>query len=157
MGPDFRSMNEFLAGLSDAVTVDLDSLTEMSSGVYWLALNVVLGLVFMWVVCSIIVLTKIDLRCKGTCAICYYIGVASEFILPLMGNAAFLPITSILLDVFVCDEAYSEDGDPDWTDSFLYRDCEENCWTDDHKMYVSVALVGMFAYIPSAVFARPLW
>jgi hypothetical protein len=74
-----------------------------------------------------------------------------------LGDQGFLPIVSILLDVFVCDEAYASDGSPELTDSFLSRDCHANCWTDEHIYYVWFAIVGLIMYVPLAVYARPLW
>jgi hypothetical protein len=58
------------------------------------------------------------------------------FVLPVLGNSGFIPIVSIQLDVFICDTAYSENGDPDYTDSILYRDCNENCWQGYHVVLV---------------------
>ena len=66
-------------------------------------------------------ITKIDLRLSRF-SICKYIGKFSLSIVPLIDEVGFLPITSILMDVLVCDEGYSESGEIGWTDSILGRD-----------------------------------
>jgi hypothetical protein len=89
--------------------------------------------------------------------VCRYLGQISEYLLPIIGDVGFLPIISILLDVFVCDQAYTESGDPEMTDSILARDCHENCWTGVHVYYAPMSFIGLVLYVPLAVYSRPIW
>ena len=67
------------------------------------------------------IINKIDIRFSNF-VICRSLGQIAENILPFLGNAAFLPIISIILDVYVCDEAYG-DSPLTFSDTFLSRDC----------------------------------
>jgi hypothetical protein len=156
MGPDFSSLSTFLADIGHGVTVDLSHLLEMKEGVFWIILDIVFAAVGVWIVACFIILTKLDLRYHGW-TLCVYLGLISEFILPIIGDQGFLPIVSILLDIFVCDRAYVESGDPEMTDSFLSRDCHASCWTGEHRWYVGFAVISLISYVPLAVYSRPLW
>jgi hypothetical protein len=77
----------------------------------------------------------------------------AETALPIIGNAAFIPIISILLDVFICTESV---GDK-YTDSYMDRDCFVWCWEDEHVSYATMACFCLVAYVPFAIYARPWW
>mmetsp|Transcript_6315 Transcript_6315/g.10951 ORF Transcript_6315/g.10951 Transcript_6315/m.10951 type:complete len:253 (-) Transcript_6315:114-872(-) len=78
--------------------------------------------------------------------------------MPLLGNVLFLPIISILFDVFVCEEGHAKDEDDlEFGDSFMYRDCNEDCWVGTHMRYVIAACVGMIVFMPAAILTRTLW
>jgi hypothetical protein len=62
MGPEFSSLSSFLAAVGDALSVELENLIEMGEGIFWIALNIVFGSLFIWVTCSFIVMTKLDLK-----------------------------------------------------------------------------------------------
>lgn len=152
MGPDFRSLSSFIAVLGDSVRVDLEKLTSMDEGVYWIALNITLCIVGVWVFCGIVIIKKLDLKYENF-YLCRNFGYYSENILGVIGNACFLPINSLLLDVFICTESVGDN----YTDSFLDRDCHQYCWEGDHLVYVCFVLACFILYTPMAVYSRPLW
>jgi hypothetical protein len=70
-------------------------------GVYKLVLNSILGLVLLWFLFSLLIWMKFrGIRC---CEWLTSLGVAA---MPVLGIALFLPITSVLFDIFVCEEAH---------------------------------------------------
>lgn len=152
MGPDFRSLNSFIANIGDSVNVDLSKLISMDEGVFWLSLNIVLIIVGVWVFLGIIIIKRLDLKYKNW-LFCAKLGYYAENGLGIIGNACFIPINSLLLDVFICTESIGDD----YTDSFLDRDCHEFCWKDEHMIYVPFVLSCMAIYTPLAVYSRPLW
>mmetsp|Transcript_6314 Transcript_6314/g.10947 ORF Transcript_6314/g.10947 Transcript_6314/m.10947 type:complete len:259 (-) Transcript_6314:1340-2116(-) len=78
--------------------------------------------------------------------------------MPLLGNVLFLPIISILFDVFVCEEGHAKDEDDlEFGDSFMYRDCNEDCWDGMHLKYSMAASVALILYFPITVATRPVW
>lgn len=123
MGPEFRSMNAVLVEISAASSINLDEIMALSSGVYWIFLQCALILCTLWLMFGISLIKNLDIKYDHIklCATC---GYYAENILPLIGNVFFLPIVSILLDVYVCDE--SSDGT--FENTFMYRDCHEYCW-----------------------------
>jgi hypothetical protein len=81
-----------------------------------------------------------------------------EAVMPLLGNALFLPITSVIFDVFVCEEAHGPvQSELEYGDSFMFRDCNEDCWGGVHLRYVVAATIALVLYHPVTVVTRPLW
>ena len=65
------------------------------------------------------------------------LGWISWLVLPYLGNLCFLPIISILLDVFICGHGVAINPDDiTYKDSVLFRDCYEECWQGNHIYYV---------------------
>jgi hypothetical protein len=89
----------------------------MTEGVYWIIFSSVFAVCLLWLVIAVIIILRIDLKFENN-ECCSTFGMLSEIGLPIIGNAAFLPLVSILLDAFVCTESI---GDK-YTDSFLDRD-----------------------------------
>jgi hypothetical protein len=78
--------------------------------------------------------------------------------MPLLGNAFFMPFISVLFDVYVCEEAHGPHKDElGYTDSFMYRNCSMDCWTDSHLSYAIVTAIALSLYHPVTVMTRPLW
>ena len=77
----------------------------------------------------------------------------TDMLMPIIGNVCFLPIISVLLEVFLCDQATGNDI----ADAVLTKDCYQHCWVFPHTLYVSLAVLALIIYIPTAVFYRPLW
>lgn len=123
MGPEFRSLSSFLNVMALSLSIDLDATLTMSAGVYWIFLEATLVLCLVWLLFGLGMIKNIDIKYEHIecCKTCGYYG---ENILPIIGNVMFLPIVSILLDVFICDE--SSDGE--FENAFMYRDCYEYCW-----------------------------
>jgi hypothetical protein len=84
---------------------------------------------------------------------CRLFGTLGENILPFIGNACFIPIVAILMDVFKCTESVGDE----FEDAYLDRDCHEWCWQDNHIYYASAAAVCLVFYFPLAIFVRPEW
>jgi hypothetical protein len=85
MGPRFRSLNAVIWELSSVTSVDLSGLIEMSEGVFWMVLNIVYALCFVWFVVSVLVLLKVDIKYESS-AICRNFGYWAEFLLPMLSN-----------------------------------------------------------------------
>jgi hypothetical protein len=77
----------------------------------------------------------------------------SDTFQPIIGNILFLPIVSILLEVFMCTETSGDDLEA----SFLNKDCYEVCWKEEHLGHAIVASVLLLIFIPIAVYMRPKW
>lgn len=73
--------------------------------------------------------------------------------MPLLGNLAFVPIISGLLDIFVCDHSIGDN----YSESYMAKDCYQFCWRDEHLIYSIVAAISLVLYGPLAIFCRPLW
>jgi hypothetical protein len=152
MGPSFASLSQFVQSLANTLNIDLDELFDLSEGIYWIIFSFVFATCLLWLIIAVIIILRLDLRVENN-ECCQTFGVLSEIGLPIIGNACFLPITSILLDAFVCTESV---GDK-YTDSFLDRDCYVWCWEEEHIAYVVMSSICLVLYVPFAIYARPWW
>jgi hypothetical protein len=117
MGPSFASLTFFVQEIGYAMSVNMEAFIELSHGMYWLILTIVILIVFLWIVLSIIIIWRLDLKFENSDC-CVSFGMLAEMALPIIGNAGFLPIVSILLDVFSCTESVGDE----FSDSFMDRD-----------------------------------
>jgi hypothetical protein len=107
IGPDFNSISDVISEMGKGAAVDMDEFVNLTDGVFWVVLYFVMALSSIWVGTSIIVILKIDL--KYDTKFCRNFAFFAELILPIIGNPCFLPIVSILLDVFICTEGTGDD------------------------------------------------
>ena len=151
IGPDFRSLSMFLHLVSSATELNVDSFTELSTGMYWVLLITLMLVVAIWTFCVLMFVARLVLKYENW--ICYSLIHTSDILLPFIGNALFLPIIAIHYDVFICTEGTGDEA----TDSFLNRDCHYYCWEDEHLGYSIAAVVSLVAYLPAAIYTRPFW
>jgi hypothetical protein len=86
IGPSFNSISSAITDLSKATSVNLEGLIDMNDGMFWLILNVVYALCFLWFVCGVVVTFRIDLRFESS-SICKNFGQIAEVILPILSNS----------------------------------------------------------------------
>jgi hypothetical protein len=155
LGPDFKSLSELLDDLTKTLTVDLNKIISFRNGTYWLALDMTFGIIAVWVF-----LNAAACLCLGekalNCCVMRLIEELSLVSLPLLGNVCFVPIVSILIDVFICDQAVGY-GSLSYGDSILAKDCYAQCWDMTHALYVLFASLSLAIYVPSAILLRPIW
>jgi hypothetical protein len=104
--------------IGQAVGADLSNLVNMQNGVFWWVLNVVIGLTILMFVLYMFNTFAIEGRFPES-GMMANMKSLSDSVLPIIGNMAFLPIVSILLDVFICTETSGSDLD----DAYLHKDC----------------------------------
>ena len=75
----------------------------------------------------------------------------SYYLIPILSNFFFIPIISILLSVFLCDETTGDDID----DAILVKDCHVQCWKDDHLIHGIVSGFCLLVFVPTVVYMRP--
>jgi hypothetical protein len=152
MGPKFSSLSGFVFTVGSALSVNLEEIIEMKEGVFWIILMTVQINCILWVLMAVVIIWKFDLRFENS-DFCVNFGMAAETALPIIGNAGFIPIIAILLDVFLCTESIGDS----YTDSFMDRDCHVWCWEGEHISYSVFALICLLVYSPFAIYARPWW
>lgn len=154
-GPVLQNGSNPIQNLSRYISDGSYGPNVYAEGVYWKILNTVIVVVFLWVLFSIF----LWIRSKGIRFRCLeWITDAAEIFIPWLGGALFLPITSVLFDTFICIEAHGPpDHDLDFKDSFLYRDCYQDCWVGPHLKYAFISSIALVIYFPVTVLTRPRW
>lgn len=154
-GPVLQTGQDIFSIVLDYASGGTLSAIKFTKGIYWAVLNSTLGIITLWVVCCMLIwlrIRKLEIRRLS------FFSDFAEVVMPVLGNTLFLPITAILFDVFVCDEAHGlSEQDLNYKDSFMFRDCNEDCWIGSHLRYAMVCSVMLLAYLTVTVFTRPIW
>lgn len=152
MGPDTSPLIQSLPTLTQSLTLDLQSFFSMTQGGFWLLLDFVFAVCAFWLFA--LLMLHYDLwKCTENMCVFPTVRQLTDLLMPVMGSVCFLPIISVLLEVFLCDQATGNEV----TDAVLTKDCYQHCWVFPHSLYVSLAVLSLVIYVPPAVFYRPLW
>ena len=145
LGQNLKFLSLSLEKMCLGLSMDIARFPAVTAETYWAMLNVVLGMVYSWVVICICGLLgwKWVLGCE----------MLKFWAEGLMPTVLFIPITSALISVFQCAKGVSER----LIDSFLDKDCEKFCWRNQHLGYAVACGLGLVLYIPLAVLARARW
>ena len=77
----------------------------------------------------------------------------SNVILPLIGHIGFLPLISMLMNIFICEEGLGKDLE----ESYLERDCTQFCYSGKHRSFVVAGIIATSGFIIISCFLRPYW
>jgi hypothetical protein len=154
-GPKFNDGEDVLSVFSDYASGGTIRAIEFTRGIYWSLLITVLVCIGIWLVsCLVLWLNHREVKH----AVLENLTWLAEASVPLLGNVLFLPLISVLFDVFYCVEAHGADASSlDYSDSFMFRDCYEDCWTGRHLGFAIAAGIALVIYHPVTVVTRPLW
>ena len=154
LGPSLPKWVGIIKTISNSARVNLESFINLKNGVYWSVLHAIFGAVGAWLLFCVTIAANLDAKVR-----CLFpkIRDLGEKLLPLLGNVCFLPIISLLMDVFNCPEAADTGNGVDFTTTFLQQDCYQHCWVSPHIYYVVGAVVSLLLYLPLAVYLRPTW
>ncbi|CAG9335584.1 unnamed protein product [Blepharisma stoltei] len=150
MGPDIKKFDNYSYTLANYAALNFGWVTVGKS--FWIYVASAVVGIFLWIYFAIIPTFAIQNRIIGKIAF-----INSDRIvrmgIPLIGNACFLPIISVLLSVFQCNEGIGNDLD----ESFVHSDCTVYCWKGTHLTWAAVSIAALLVYLPLAVFYRPFW
>jgi ABC-type branched-subunit amino acid transport system substrate-binding protein len=155
-GPVLSNNQDAIQNLIDYASAGtLGTIDFNKEGVYKTVLNSILSLVLVWFIFSVLIWLKF----RGThIRYCGLLTTLGEAAMPLLGNALFLPITSVLFDIFICEETHGPiKSELNYSDSFMFRDCNEDCWGGLHRRYVIAVTLALVLYHPITIITRPLW
>ena len=151
-GPEAYLTNPLVGLVSESSSANLESLIDFRKEMFWWAIKVSLGLVVTWVVLGLVVLLRIDIRWSSA-FVFRWMGTMAEYLMPVLGDLAFLPIVSMIMNLYLCDGATG----PSLSDTFLSQDCYETCWEGKHLAFAILGFLGLLLYLPLAVYCRPWW
>jgi len=116
-------------------------------------LDVTLGLCSIWTCFLLFLLLSLDKKWEKVCCLGSIGDFACVFV-PFLGTFVFLPILSVLVDVFACTHAVGP-GALAYPVSVLDRDCYVRCWDNTPIFYVTLVCIGLVLYAAGAI--RPMW
>lgn len=120
---------------------------------FWRLLNVCFGIHSIWLVAFILVV----LRNAGFRKLSLLVALA-VYLIPFMCAILFLPLLLYFLELFVCTEAHSPPGtSPSLDDSFMKRDCNQDCWTGNHLNYSIPTCIFCCIFVATRAYAIIMW
>mmetsp|Transcript_28667 Transcript_28667/g.28318 ORF Transcript_28667/g.28318 Transcript_28667/m.28318 type:complete len:932 (-) Transcript_28667:669-3464(-) len=149
IAPTFESLKIVIDAASNIFMVDFMKVANAGKGTYWTLLSVVCSLCYLWFFLVILIMANAEHWLKQVPFCQRTLALLNAAYLPFFGNTMFLPFTTLLLDVYVCDHKAQKH-------SFVWRDCYMNCWDDKHYPYIAMSALAISCYEPIAVFSRPL-
>jgi hypothetical protein len=150
IAPAFLSLKVVIEAASNIFMLDVLKVAQEDKTGYWTLLQVICILCYLWFFLVMMIMLNAENWLRRIPFLQRTLALLNGFYLPFFGNTMFLPFSALLLDCFICDkkaQGYS----------VVSRDCYMNCWTSTHNTYVIMAILGIAAYEPVAVFSRPLW
>ena len=157
LGPHYEQISGPLYVIGQIVSAEFGNVVTFSQGVYWLCLDIALGICGLWLFLLLYLFLRFDGKLKDVVCI-GNLGWIAWLLLPYLGSVGFIPLVSVLLDVFLCDRAVGADPSSlTYSDSILGKDCAVQCWQGTHLYYCIGAAAGLLLYVSLAVLLRPLW
>ena len=81
------------------------------------------------------------------------INLITQIAIPFIGHFGFMPILSMLMNVFLCEKGIGNN----LTDSFLNQDCTSFCYKGNHLTNAILTGLCLLIYLPTAIYFRPYW
>jgi hypothetical protein len=126
---------------------------DLENSAYWRLLNVLFAVQSVWLIAFILLV----LRYQGLSKV-KLLSAAAVYLVPFISCFLFLPLLLYFLELFVCTEAHSPPGTtPSLHDSFMDRDCNQDCWTGAHLKYSIPSCIFCCLFVATRTFATPMW
>ena len=152
LGPKQESYQYALKNFQILISLHFDLYFELTFEKFWILYYAVLVFSFVWILLSLVMVFGLEIRYKNV-FFCEVVKFLTELILPILGHIGFMPIFSMLMNIYLCDEGISSS----LTDSYLNQDCTTFCYKGTHKVKVVLATICIAFYLPSAIYCRPKW
>ncbi|CAG9322130.1 Gucy2g_4 [Blepharisma stoltei] len=150
LGPPI-SINPLVAYISETTSVDLSNIISFKGSFFWIVMILALSLASLSIFLNILTVTRFKYYLETK----YFadIKALAEGLMPILGNALFIPIFSFLLNIFACTHTTGHNI----FDTYLDHDCYQYCWQGKHLIFAIFSIVAIFVYVPLIVYYRPLY
>lgn len=152
VGPDQATYKYLVNNIQKIFSLEVDLYFELKFQNFWVLFYVVFGICGAWVLMCFAVIRKWQDTYSEN-LFCGTINCLANLALPLIGHIGFLPIFSMLINIFECSEGVGANLE----ESFLGRDCRMFCYQDDHILFAVSTCFLLLIYLPTAIYCRKLW
>jgi Receptor family ligand binding region len=123
LGPKYNSIEPTLYILEVRLSMNLMNYYNFAYSKFWVHYKILLVLCSIWM-----------LGCLGVFLVFKRMrnNVFTNHILPMIGKMLFIPLFSMLLNIYICKESISDS----LTDSFFNFDCTTFCYNDGHLVHL---------------------
>jgi len=153
LGPSGSFLLFALQLLADVTALDFHDMMLYLNGGFEIVLISVYAVVLSWVLMVTVLVCGLDVKLRKLPG-AHLFGEVCEFVVPLINDWLYLPVFSVLFDVFICTDSVSASS---FSASYLRSDCYIACWQGNHTLYASLSSVCMCVFLLIATLLRPLW
>ena len=145
--------SSIVKSLSDITGINFRSFLRVTGDDYWKLIMVVIILTWcLQAICVMVILrSKRVILLRSSVFNC--LDFFSEYILPMYGEICFIPIVSVILDMYTCTKSIKSG----LTNSYNDHDCNTYCWQGSHLSFSVLGILTLAVFIPFFIFLRPNW
>ena len=151
-GPDQDSYKYLVQNFQILVSMDFAMYFQLTFSMFWHIFYAVLAFTIIWILLCAVVMFRCEVAFQEN-FICSQIKFLTELVLPFLGHIGFVPILSMMMNIFLCNNAIGTG----LTDSYLDADCTVFCYTGKHKLLAVISGISILLYISSVVYCRIIW
>jgi hypothetical protein len=154
LGPELKTSRSSASALDNTLIGPYGAF-DIEGASYWKFLNVIFTIDTVWLIGFTLVVLRYNRVRVGTLV---WLTSAAVYVIPFISFFLFLPLLLPFLDLYVCIEAHSPPGtSPSLEDSFMDKDCEQDCWSGKHLKYAVLTCILSCLFIVTQTFATPMW
>lgn len=145
LGPEQDSLYYLFNNFHETVALDVMKYLDLKYNNFWIAILILFTITLAW----LLVFLSIFI-CKA-----YVINETEIFrntLIPVFTDICFLPIFSMLLQVYVCKQGIGDD----LRSSFLENDCYKFCYQGWHLIACVLSGICILVHITTVIYLRPL-
>lgn len=150
IGPSTGRFNKFLANVCKLFSFQLNDFWDFRDREYWQIYFGFLIFGYVWVTICVLDSRVVKGLVKNQMV---KLAQFKSFMVPVVSNFMFIPISSQLLKIFSCKEGL---GDK-LTESFFDYDCSVWCWKTKHLTILICTIILLCILVPSSIYYRIIW
>ena len=152
LGPDQEAIKRISIRIGLILSFDFDQFYNLNQNEFWILFYSIFGFSVFWVFTCLVVVFEVDIKYQDLW-VCKQFSVLANLTFPLIGTILFLPIFSMLMNLFLCSESVGDS----LTDTFMDHDCYVYCYKGKHKALAAVTIVLIFFHLALGIYRKPLW
>jgi hypothetical protein len=152
LGPNLAYFDQTLKDLNIFVSLNYKEYYSLSQNKFWKFYYFVLSFCISWTVFLCLIILKYVLKVKNNWLL-ENLKILNEFVLPLTSSITFIPVISMMMNLFLCRESIGDN----FTDLFLDSDCYTFCYSDSHKSFAILTFIFLVFYVSLSTFMKPYW
>ena len=152
LGPDQKSFEQVFQNIHNLISFNIIAYFNLEDEKFWKAFFAIFGIICFCVLLCMLLICKAPEKFPRF----KVLQVLHEFslsFLPIFLHFLFIPVLSLLLNIFMCNNKIGDD----LSDSYMDKDCHTFCYSGSHKVIAALTGLLLAAYVIVAVPYRVFW
>ena len=151
-GPDQEPYKYIVNDFQVFISLDFSLYYQLQFQNFWRMFYSVFACTVAWIVLCITTIFKFEITYEDN-FFCGRIQLLIDYVVPIIGHIGFMPFFSMLMNIFLCDNAIGDSV----TDAYFNNDCTVFCYTGQHKSLAALTSISLVFYLSLSVYCRPRW